>query len=138
MSGIYGDMLLAWPEQNRTITLYDMKPKQNGGWDKVVDQQGNVITQTIIGVFQNTRGGGIKDSNGNLVETEGRELWTQTGGLNGKFTTWNGEVFRLLVPDGSDWSFEGGFYRYGVEKVVGNNGTESDNATWNIGGGSFG
>lgn len=138
MAGVYGDMLLAWPEQNRTIEVYDMKPKPNGGWDKVVDQSGNVITQTIIGVFQNTRGGGVKDSNGNLVETEGRELWTQTEGLNGKFTTWNGEVFRLLVPDGSDWSFEGGFYRYGVEKVVGNNGTESDNATWNIGGGSFG
>ena len=138
MAGVYGDMLLAWPEQNRTIEVYDMTPKPNGGWNKVVDQSGNVITQTIIGVFQNTRGGGVKDSNGNLVETEGRELWTQTGGLNGKFTTWNGEVFRLLVPDGSDWSFEGGFYRYGVEKVVGNNGTESDNATWNTGVGSFG
>ena len=138
MSGIYGDMLLAWPEQNRVLEVYDMKPKQNGGWDKVVDQSGNLITQTIIGVFQNTRGGGVKDNNGNLVETEGRELWTQTGGLNGKFLTWNGDVFRLTVPDGSDWSFEGGFYRYGVEKVVGNNGTESDNATWNIGGGSFG
>ena len=138
MAGVYGDMLLAWPEQNRSLEIYDMRPKHNGGWEKVVDQQGNVITQTIIGVFQNTRGRGVKDNNGNLVETEGRELWTQTGGLNGKFTTWNGEVFRLLVPDGSDWSFEGGFYRYGVEKVVGNNGTESDNATWNIGGGSFG
>ena len=138
MAGIYGDMLLAWPEQNRKIEVYDMKPKQNGGWEKVVDQQGKLITQTIIGVFQNTRGGGVKDNNGNLVETEGRELWTQTGGLNGKFTTWKGEVFRLMVPDGADWSFEGGFYRYGVEKVVGNNGTESDNATWNLGGGSFG
>lgn len=130
MAGIYGDMLLAWPEQQRSLTVYEMTPKVNGGWDIV---SGSSIT--IIGVFQNTRGGGIKDSNGNLVQTEGRELWTQTGDLEGKFITWNNEVYRLI--DGNNWSFEGGFFRYGVEKVVGNNATESDNATWNTGSNSF-
>ena len=138
MSGVYGDMLLAWPEQQRTIEVYDMNPKINGGWDPVKDQQGKVIKTTIIGVFQNTRGGGDKDSNGNLVRTEGRELWTQTGGLDGKFLTFDGLVFRLSAPDASDWSFEGGFYRYGVEKVVGNNATESDQSSWNLGHNSFG
>lgn len=138
MAGVYGDMLLAWPEQNRTITVFDMLPKVNGGWEKVTDpQSGEVITQTVTGVFQNTRNGGVKDSNGNLVRTEGRELWTQTGGLEGKFLTWEEGIYRLSSPDGSNWSFEGGFYRYGVEKVVGNNGTESDDASWNFGSGSF-
>ena len=33
MSGIYGDMLLAWTEQNKVLEVYDMTPKQNGGWD---------------------------------------------------------------------------------------------------------
>ena len=137
MSGVYGDMLLAWPEQQRSLEVYDMTPKVNGGWDPVVDQQtGKVITTTVIGVFQNTRGGGVKDSNGNLVRTDGREFWTHVAGLEGKFFNWNSIVYRLT--DTNNWSFEGGFYRYGVEKVVGNNGTESDNATWNLGGGSFG
>lgn len=136
MSGIYGDMLLAWPEQQRTIEVYDMTAKINGGWEPVTDPQtGEVITQTIIAVFQNTRGGGLKDSNGNLVNTEGRELWTMTGNLEGKFLTWENDVYRLT--DTNNWSFEGGFHRYGVEKVVGNNGTESDNASWNLGSGSF-
>lgn len=135
MSGIYGDMLLAWPEQQRTIQIYDMKPRINGGWDVVKDQAGNVIYTTIIGVFQNTRGGGVKENNGNLVKTEGRELWTQTGNLEGKFLTWEGEVYRLT--DTNNWGFEGGFHRYGVEKVVGNDATESDNASWNIGGDTF-
>lgn len=135
MSGVYGDMLLAWTEQQRTVTLYDMTAKINGGWDKVVDQQGNLITTTVIGVFQNTRGGSIKDSNGNLVKTDGRELWTQTAGLMGKFFDWGGSVYRLT--DENNWNFEGGFYRYGVEKVVGNNATESDNASWNLGSNSF-
>lgn len=137
MSGVYGDMLLAWPEQMRTLSVYDMKAKINGGWEKVVDPQtGKLITQTIIGVFQNTRGGGVKESNGNLVKTEGRELWTQTANLDGKFLDFEGEVYRL--QDTNNWSFEGGFHRYGLQKVVGNDGTESDNASWNIGAGSFG
>lgn len=136
MSGVYGDMLLAWPEQMRKLSVYDMKAKINGGWDKVVDPQtGQLITQTILGVFQNTRGGGVKESNGNLVKTEGRELWTQTGNLDGKFLDFEGEVYRL--QDTNNWSFEGGFHRYGLQKVVGNDATESDNASWNIGGNSF-
>lgn len=136
MSGIYGDMLLAWPEQQRTINIYDMKPKVNGGWDIVKDKAGNIIYTTIIGVFQNTRGGGVKDGNGNLVVTNGCELWTQTADLDGKFFQKDNVVYRLT--DTNNWSFEGGFHRYGVEKVVGNDGTESDNASWNIGAGSFG
>ena len=139
MSGIYGDMLLAWPEQNRQLEVYDQEPDINAGWTPETDPQtGKVITTTVVGVFQNTRGGGIKDNNGNLVTSEGCEFWTQTGDLAGKFFIRNSKVYRLSVPDDADWSFEGGFYRYGVEKVVGNNGTESDNAAWNLGGGSFG
>lgn len=135
MSGIYGDMLLAWPEQQRTIQIYDMTPKVNGGWNVVKDQSGNVIYTTIIGVFQNTRGGGVKENNGNLVITNGCELWTQTAGLDGKFFQKDNVVYRLT--DTNNWSFEGGFHRYGVEKVVGNDATESDNASWNIGGNFF-
>ena len=138
MAGVYGDMLLAWPEQNRQLEVYDQNPGINAGWVPVKDPQtGEIIKTTVVGVFQNTRGGGIKDSNGNQVDAEGCEFWTQTGGLVGKFFQRNGKVYRLSVPDDSDWSYEGGFYRYGVEKVVGNNGTESDNAAWNLGGGSF-
>ena len=139
MAGVYGDMLLAWPEQNRQLEVYDQDPRINAGWDPVTDPQtGKIIKTTVVGVFQNTRGGGVKDSNGNLVQAEGCEFWTQTKGLAGKFFIRDSKVYRLSIPDDSDWSCEGCFYRYGVEKVVGNNGTESDNATWNLGSGSFG
>jgi len=133
---VYGDMLLYWPEQRRSLTVYDMKPKMNGGWDKVLDQNGELITQTITGVFQNTAGDQTRDSNGNLVHTKGMELWTETGGLADKFTDINGSVYRLTADN--DWESEGGFFRYTLNKVVGNNGAESDNATWNLGGNSLG
>ena len=133
---VYGDMLLYWPEQRRSLTIYNMIPKINGGWQKVLDQNGDLITQTITGVFQNTSGDQTRDGNGNLVHIKGMELWTETGGLADKFTDINGSVYRLTADN--DWEHEGGFFRYTLNKVVGNNGTESDNATWNLGGNSLG
>lgn len=133
---VYGDMLLYWPEQRRSLTVYDMTPKINGGWTKVVDQSGNLITQTITGVYQNTNGDSTVDQNGNLVHKKQLELWTETGGLSDKFTDYQGSVYRLKSDN--DWESEGGFYRYSLEKVVGNNGAESDNAAWNTGANSFG
>lgn len=129
---VYGDMLLYWPEQRRSLTVFDMKPKINGGWDKVLDQSGKLITQTITGVYQNTGGDSTVDQNGNLVHKKQLELWTETGGLADKFTTYENNIYRLTSDN--QWESEGGFYRYTLEKVVGNNGTESDNATWNISG----
>ena len=129
---VYGDMLLYWPEQRRSLTVFDMTPKVNGGWDKVVDQSGKLITQTITGVYQNTGGDQTVDSNGNLVHKKQLELWTETSGLSDKFTTYENSIYRLTSDN--QWESEGGFYRYTLEKVVGNNGTESDNAAWNISG----
>jgi hypothetical protein len=133
---VYGDMLLYWPEQRRSLAVYDMTPKINGGWQKVLDQNGDLITQTITGVFQNTSGDQTRDGNGNLVHIKGMELWTETGGLADKFTDIKGSVYRLTADN--DWESEGGFFRYTLQKVVGNNGAESDDATWNLGGNSLG
>lgn len=129
MSGIYGDMLLYFPEQRRSITVYSMTPKMNGGWDRIHDDA------VVTGIWQHTRPKQIKDSNGNLVETSGLEFWSETGGLNGRFTDLDGAVFRLQSKQ--DWAHEGGFYRYSLDKVVGNNGTESVDTSWNTGSNNF-
>lgn len=129
MNGVYGDMLLHFPEQKRTITVYSMTPKVNGGWTVNNDQQ------SVRGIWQHTSPKQLKDSNGNLVESAGLEFWSNTGGLNGLFTQLDNAVYRLnsIQP----WPFEGGFFRYNLTKVVGNNGTESDESTWNTGTNSF-
>lgn len=130
MSGIYGDSLLAWPEQQRAFIVYDMTPEVNGGWTEVPDSR-----RPIVGIYQNTTGKQIKDSNGNLVAGKGQELWTEEGNLDGLFITEEGTIYRVKASN--NWSFEGGFYKYNLEKVVGNNGTEHDNTTWNTGANSF-
>ena len=131
MSGVYGDFLLAFPEQYRSITVYSMTAKINGGW--TVDEDSEI---TIKGIYQDTGGERLKDSNGNLAFTNSMELWTKTSGLNGKFTTIGSYVYRLCTNN--DWTNEGGFCRYGLEKVIGNNGTESSDTSWNIGTNNFG
>ena len=136
MSGVYGDMLLFFREQFRNFHLFQMNPKVNGGWEIVKDLDGKTIYTVVLGILQDTRGDAIKEYNGNLVETDGRELWTKTKGLAGYFFDFDGSTYRLI--DSSKWDFEGGFFRYGLQKVVGNNATESDQSSWNLGGNSFG
>ena len=127
---IYGDMLLAFPEQYTTITVYSMTPNYNGGWTPGNDQR------PVIGIIQNTSGNQIKDSNGNLARTGGSEFWSEEADLADLFTQIDGDVYRLVSDN--KWKTEGGFYRYSLQKVVGNDGTESENPAWNTGGHNFG
>lgn len=130
MGGIYGDMILAFPEQMRTFTAYQMNPLVNGGWERI---EGGEIE--ILGILQNTKGNAIAEQGGNLVLKSSFELWTSSAGLDGYFVDVLGKPFRMI--DSNQWIFEGGFYRYTLEKVGGNNATESDDTAWNIGGDSF-
>ncbi len=130
MSGIYGDNLLAWPEQQRAVTVFNMTAKINGGWETVSGSE-----KTIIGIYQHTVEKQIKDGNGNLVKTGGLELWTSEQNLDGLFIDQGGTIYRVKASN--DWSFEGGFVKYSLEKVVGNNGTEHDESAWNTGYNSF-
>lgn len=131
MNGVYGNNLLFFPEQRRSLTVYAMTPKINGGWDIVPNSQ-----RTITGIYQNTSGDQTVEQNGNLVHRKNLELWTEVGELADLFTSYEGNIYRLTADN--QWQTEGGFYRYTLQKVVGNNGTESDNAPWNLGGNSFG
>lgn len=127
---VYGELLLAFPEQKRSLTVYQMTPKVNGGWNVVSNSQ-----RTVSGIYQNTRGRQLKDSNGNLVQSAGFEFWTSDTDLDGLFTQIKGKVYRL--NSSNDWNYEAGYERYSLEKVVGNNGTESVNVAWNPGTNSF-
>lgn len=128
--GVYGDMLLAFPEQFTSITVYSQTPDYNGGWITGTDQR------SVTGIIQNTTGNRIKDSNGNLARSGGVEFWTEEGNLADLFTNIEGTVYRLVSDN--DWKSEGGFFRYSLEKVVGNDGTESEKPAWNTGGHNFG
>lgn len=127
---VYGDMLLFFSEQRKSLTVYQQTPLINGGWKKVIDSD-----LVVTGIFQNTKPSQIKDGNGNLVLSSGFEFWSETGNVNDYFTQIKDKVYRLISMQ--DWETEGGFYRYSLDKVVGNNGSESDDTAWNLGPNSF-
>jgi hypothetical protein len=128
--GIYGDMLLVFPEQFRTFTAYEMNALINGGFEKVEGSE-----KDIQGILQNTKGNAIAEQGGNLVNKSVFELWTSSTNLDGLFIDIDGKPFRLI--DSNNWVLEGGFKRYTLEMVGGNNATESDDTAWNLGNDSF-
>lgn len=129
MNGIYGDMLLYFPEQIESITAYKMTAIINAGY--TVDEESKI---NVKGILHNTQGSRIKDSNGNLVTSIVLELWTQEK-LEGYYTTIDDTVYHINTS--SNWLKQGGFYKYTLEKVIGNNGTQSEIDTWNTGTDSF-
>lgn len=128
--GIYGDMLLVFPEQFRTFTAYEMNALINGGFEKVEGSE-----KDVLGILQNTKGNAIAEQGGNLVSKSVFELWTSSTNLDGLFIDIDGKPFRLI--DSNNWVLEGGFKRYTLEMVGGNNATESDDTAWNLGNDSF-
>lgn len=128
--GIYGDMLLVFPEQFRTFTAYEMNALINGGFEKVEGSE-----KDVLGIVQNTKGNAIAEQGGNLVNKSVFELWTSSANLDGLFIDIDGKPFRLI--DSNNWVLEGGFKRYTLEMVGGNNATESDDTAWNLGNDSF-
>lgn len=130
MGGIYGDMLIAFPEQLRMVTVFAMIPKINGGWEVVEKSK-----HSIQGVLQHTGGKAIKESGGNLATSSVYELWTSAENILGLFTRIKSNIYSIKAV--SEWSHEGGFFKYSLEKVIGNDGAESNNTTWNIGANSF-
>lgn len=128
--GVYGNNLLYFTEQMRSLIIFNQTAKINGGWVKDENSE-----RTVRGIFQNTRPCQIKDSNGNSATSSGFEFWSEDGTCGESFTQIKNKVYRLVSLH--DWDFEGGFYKYSLEKVVGS-ATESDNATWNLGSNFFG
>lgn len=131
MGGIYGDMLIAFPEQLRMFTVFAMIPKINGGWEVVEKSK-----HSIQGVLQHTGGKAIKESGGNLATSSVYELWTSAENILGLFTRIKSNIYHIKAV--SEWSHEGGFFKYSLEKVIGNDGVKSNNTTWNTGAHSFG
>ena len=131
MSGTYGDMLIAFPEQLRKVNVFKMEAKVNGGW--TVDGK----TQfSVRGIFHHTTGKQIKENGGNLAVSSGYELWTNAENLTGLFTRIQTDTYRIKGV--SAWAHEGGFLKYSLEKVIGNDGTQSHSTAWNTGSHSFG
>lgn len=123
--GVYSpDMLLHFPEQLRPFQYFNMEPGMNSGYTL----DGSPVT--VWGVIQNAASM-IKESHDNLISSDHMNVWIDTKLTRGWFLSFENIIFRIV--NGNDWPFEGGYYMYTIERLVGNNGTP-DATTWDKGG----
>ena len=128
MGGLYGSMLTYFSGQLRPFTYFNMTSKLNSGY--TIDP--NVPVQTFRGVLQNSTSD-VFDSNGNLAINNNEFLWARADLQVGYFVKFGTDTFRIIPSN--DWTFEGGFTRYTVSRLIGDNGTpDTNNYTAGLGG----
>lgn len=127
-NAIYGDMILSFPEQERKFFYFDMAPKLNDGYENITD---GVPMYGILHAEKSS----AKDSNGNWVREDKQTVWSRKPLQSGKFVMFDRVVYRILTDQ--DWPTQGGFYVYGIEKVIGSNGQATVDPQANLGGRSF-
>lgn len=123
--GVYSPgMLLHFPEQFRDFTYFDMIPNINSGYTL------NGGPPAIYsGVLQNDVSQ-VMDSNGHLVDSTHENLWTDSVLQKGHYVLFEGVTYRIVFAN--DWSNEGGFYNYSLQRLVGDNGTPNT-TNWTTG-----
>ena len=125
MNGIYGSSVVAFSEQLQTVTYFDMQPGSGSGWGPRTD------IKQIQCILQCKDGRRVKDSNGNLVTTRGLQCWYEGVLEMGRFIDDGQYIFRIAKDD--SWISEAGFTVYGLDKIVGADGTEITEPAFNVG-----
>lgn len=123
--GVYSPNMAAhFAEQFRKFTYFNMAAKTNSGY---------TISSNPVqfwGVLQNNTSL-VKESNGNTVQETHENLWTSEKLTIGWYVQFEETIFRIIPSN--DWSNEGGFFNYTLERQPGDNGTP-DSQSWAFGG----
>ena len=123
--GVYSpDMLLHFPEQLRPFLYFNATADINSSYTPV----GSPVT--VWGIIQNAASS-IKENHDNLSTSDHMNVWIDTKLNIGWFLSFQSTMYRIIP--GNEWNFEGGFYSYTIERVMGDNGTPVAQ-TWNKGG----
>lgn len=116
MNNIYGDGLLSSPELFQKAIMFNQSPVVNGGY---IDQTTGIPVRLIF----KDEGSSVKTSGGSVVVTKNKTGWSRKALPPNVFLLFKSVVYRLM--NDQDWAFQGGFYVYGLEKVMGDNGQTS-------------
>ena len=127
MAGLYGDMLIYYSEQFQRFEAFYQVARVGSGYNKVGE------SFKIVGVVQTAEGANVIGSTGKLSQYAGwrtlaapeeKQLWTYTKQKFGTYFIYDDEVW--VVGGRKDWSKEAGFYAYKINRLVGDNGTQTE------------
>lgn len=114
MGGIYGDMLLAFAEQFRSVSYFSMKQEVGAGYKDRTD------LGKVRGVFQYMKKGDLSRENEVLSDEQVPTFWTRKKLESGNFIEMKGDDCLYRITNNQPWKFEGNFYIYILESVTGN------------------
>lgn len=123
MGSAYGDILVHFPELRIEIPYFEQTANIGAGYTAVGESRNiSVIRQTGPG----RRLSGTTRSDFNAISpvlkiNDNLDIWTEEKLTVGWFVAYENEVYRIVRQ--YDWLLEAGFYGYGLEKVVGNDGS---------------
>jgi len=129
--GAFGNMLTMFPETKIAIDYFDMQPLNGAGYGPRTDWS------KVYGILQCTTGRRVRHANGNKIIGRGMRFWTETQLQAGRFISDGVYTYSLAIPAQDDWNHEAGFYIYDLERVTGQDGTETVKPTFNHGVGSL-
>lgn len=108
---VYGDQLAFFAEQFRMFDYFSMKSLPTGSYTP------RESLGKVKGVFQYMKKGDLIRENDTEAETDVPTFWTRQKLVVGNFIQKEDELYRIA----SDWTwkFEGNFYVYSLETLVG-------------------
>lgn len=127
MSGIYGDMLLAFPEAFTPVQYFKKEPRVGVGYETQMEGITDVIIQmdkAMKLVLEDT----ISNKNNTIDLKDEDYMWAeedtplQPGYFIRKMDS--GEIYRIAGK--GDWEHFGGFIRFNTELVQGNVDAETE------------
>lgn len=122
---VYGLSIECFPELFVTVEYFNQDPKINAGFEN------KTTPQEIRVIFQSTGNRAVKDNNDNIVYVNKKEIWCSTELQPGYFISQGEDVYRISQEN--NWFFEDGFYKYGIDKVVGDDGSLTNEPDYNLG-----
>lgn len=114
MAGVYGDQLLAFSEQFRSVSYFSMKQEVGAGYKDRTD------LGKVRGVFQYMKKGDLVRENDILSDEQVPTFWTRKKLESGNFIEMKGDDCLYRITNNQSWKFEGNFYIYILESVTGN------------------
>jgi hypothetical protein len=148
MGGIYGAMLPAFSEQLREVTYYEADPKVGAGYEEPKNvKKLYVIFQRFGSAPYNaaltvpTAGERTQNANGSSVNYKQLMVWCDNfelllGSFIKRKINGKDEIYKVMADNG--WIDEVGYFVCLVERVMGDNGSNTEVITPNLGTDFFG
>jgi hypothetical protein len=134
--GVHGNVLPFFCDELRTFKYFNMMPEITTGFSNRIGVKKIKGILHMYSVPPSAEGTSVRQSHANSVIEKVPFLWTKYPLIIAWFIEDGLDIYRLTSLN--EWLREGSMQVFGLEKVVGDDGTITNEPAYNFGGDSFG